>query len=175
VGSSLQGAAVTGNLELVEYFVVEGADINANNGWLGTALQAAIEAGKRDVALSLIGREEFDARVIDSYYGSALWLLCHNQGEFGREPLIRIISKGGDPSQRLYAYGSLLEISCHFGHFNRAQELVDLGARLHGCSGQFGNAIQAAAISGNSEILDLLLDGHGVDNLSGFPSDPNAQ
>jgi ankyrin repeat protein len=175
VGSSLQGAAVTGNLELVEYLVAEGADINANNGWLGTALQAAIEAGKHDVALFLIGREEFDARVIGGYYGSALRLLCHHHGEFGREPLIRIISKGGDPSQRLHAYGSLLEIACHFGHFDRAQELVDLGAKLDGCSGQFGNAIQAAAISGNPEILDLLLDGHGVDNISGFPSNPNAQ
>jgi ankyrin repeat protein len=171
VGSSLEGAAVAGDLETIKILISNGADINVNTGWLGTPLQAAVEAGKHEVAMYLIKEHNFDAHLTGGYYGSALRLICQQSGESCRDLLAAIIGRGGDPSQRLLAYGSLLEIVCHFGIFEKAKQLIDLGAKLDSLSGQLGDAVQAAAISGNTGILQLLFESN---EDFGVP-DPNTQ
>lgn len=163
VGSSVQGAAMSDDKELVQLLIDQGADINCNNGWLGTALQAVLEAGRLDMANFLINHKDLNPNIIGGYYGSAARVACLDAGPATTNILTTMFDRGGNPSERVGPYGSLLEITSHFGHFEKARMLLTRGAELDNTSmGPFGNAIHAAAMHGDEQILRLLLD-HGAD------------
>lgn len=166
VGSALQGAALSDNESLVQLLIDKGADINSNKGWLGTPLQAVLEAGKLRMSLFLIENPKFNPNVTGGYYGSASRFCCFegfNAIRKTNEVLKAIMDKGGSPSERVGPYGSLLEIACHFGHVEKVTLLLERGA-VPGLlsAGTFGNATHAAAMSGNQDIVDLLFS-YGAD------------
>jgi ankyrin repeat protein len=168
VGSSLQGAAEAGDTELMQLLLDRGADLNCNDGWLGTALQSILEKAKYDVARWIINHRDFDPHVTGGYYGSASRVLCIDNGQTTTDLLEAILDRGGSPSESVGAYGSLLEISSHFGHTSKVQLLLNRGAELNGISiGQFGNAVHAAAMHGDEQILRLLLESDADPNCPG--------
>ncbi|KAE9381048.1 ankyrin [Stipitochalara longipes BDJ] len=168
VGSGVQGAAMSGDTELVQLLIGGGADINCNDGWLGTALQAVLEKGKQDMARFLINHKDFKPDITGGYYGSASRIICLQSGETMSDLLTAIFDKGGDPSERVGPYGSLLEIASHFGHVEKVKLLLNRKAQLDNTSmGQFGNAIHAAAMNGDEEIVRLLLDNGADPNCPG--------
>jgi ankyrin repeat protein len=168
VGSSLQGAAEAGDTELMQLLLDRGADINCNDGWLGTALQSVLEKAKYDVARWIINHHDFDPHVTGGYYGSASRVLCIDSGQTTTDLLEAILDLGGSPSERVGAYGSLLEISSHFAHTSKVQLLLNRGAELNRISmGQFGNAVHAAAMHGDEQVLHLLLESNADPNCPG--------
>ncbi|CAN9235268.1 unnamed protein product [Alternaria alternata] len=168
VGSSMQAAAETGNIALMQRIIEEGGDLNCNDGWLGTPLQSVLEKGKHEVARWIIDHPNFTPNVTGGYYGSASRFLCFEGSPSALELLRKILDLGGFPSERVSVYGSLLEIASHFGHKGIVELLLNRNAELDGTSmGQFGNAVHAAAMRGDEEILyNLLLQG-GDPNCAG--------
>lgn len=162
VGSALQGAALCDNKSIVQLLIDKGADINSNKGWLGTPLQAVLEAGKLGMSMFLIRNPKFNPDVTGGYYGSASRFCCFEGSTATHDVLEAILNRGGSPSERVGPYGSLLEIACHFGHIQKVALLLNRGA-VPGIlsAGTFGNAIHAAAMSGNTELVDLVIR-HGA-------------
>jgi ankyrin repeat protein len=168
VGSSLQGAAEAGDIEMMQLLIDWGADLNCNDGWLGTALQSVLEKAKDEVAKWIIEHPNFDPHVTGGYYGSASRILCIQGREISTDILETIFKRGGSPSERLGPYGSLLEIASYWGHTSKVELLLRWGAEFNGTSmGQFGNAVHAAAMHGDENILRLLLDHGGDPNCPG--------
>ena len=168
VGSALQGAAVNGNTRLVQILLENGANVNGNRGWLGTPLQAVIERGMEDMAMTLIESPGFDGSVTGGYYGSALRLACQLGTEMAGTTLKVMLTGNAPSTQRVGPYGSLLEIAAHFGSYEKVQLLLDHMATVDKSLGQFGNAIHAGSMSGDKRIVKALLD-YGADpNCPGY-------
>ncbi|KAF2662141.1 ankyrin [Lophiostoma macrostomum CBS 122681] len=168
VGSSLQGAAEAGDTAMMQLLIDWGADLNCNDGWLGTALQSVLEKVKHDVAKWILDHPKFDPHVTGGYYGSASRILCIQDWQITTDFLETIFRRGGSPSERVGPYGSLLEISSHFGHMSKVELLLKWKAELDGTSmGQFGNAVHATAMHGDENVLRLLLDHGGDPNCPG--------
>ena len=168
IGGLMQSAAEAGNTNLMQILIDCGGDINCNAGWLATPLQSVIEKGRKDVAWWIVRHANFDPNVTGGYYGSASRELCTRAPKDQTKLLQAILDRGGSPSERVGPYGSLLEISSHFGLVDKVLLLLERGAELDGTSmGQFGNAIHAAAMRGDEQILRHLLERNADPNCPG--------
>lgn len=156
VGCALQGAASFGDKDVVRVLLEHGASINSNTGWLGTPVQAILEDHMADMALFLINSDGFDPNVTGGYYGSAARLECL-KGESDYRTFIALIERGLHPDQRVGPYGSLLELCCHFGNYEKCELILRHLTNIDTSIGQFGHAIHAAAMRGDKRIMDMLL------------------
>jgi ankyrin repeat protein len=168
VGSALQGAAIRGDTTLVKILLAQGANVNSNNGWLGTPLQAVLERGMEDMAMLLIQSVGFDGSITGGYYGSALRATCTSGEQLMTRILRAMLDRHAPSNQRLGPYGTLFEMASHWGFFDKVQLLLEYGAKVDQSIGQFGNAVHAGSMNGDERIVKELLD-HGADpNFAGF-------
>lgn len=168
VGSALQGAAVSGDTALTKLLLDHGANVNSNIGWLGTPLQAVLERSMEDMAMLLIQSPKFDGSITGGYYGSAMRFTLTSGDTTMCRTLRAMLNRNAPSNQRVGAYGSLLEMACHWGSLEKVQLLLDYGAEVGGSLGQFGNAIHAGSMSGDGYIVKTLLDHEADPNFPGF-------
>ncbi|EXL40447.1 hypothetical protein FOCG_17068 [Fusarium oxysporum f. sp. radicis-lycopersici 26381] len=133
---------------------IEGADVNAQGGEYGNALQAASYNGNRDVVQLLLDKGA-NVNTQGGEYGNALQAASYNGN---REVVQLLLDKGADVNARGIEYGNALQTASYKGNRDIVQLLLDKGADVSAQGGRYGNALQAASYKGNRDVVQLLLD-----------------
>ena len=101
----MQAAARRGNIEFIRLLLDKGADVNAQGGCFGNALQAAAHCGKIEV-IQLLLDERADVNIQGGMFGTVLQAAAHG-GNI--EVIQRLLDKGADINARAGKYGAVLE------------------------------------------------------------------
>ncbi|KAL4941946.1 hypothetical protein BDV06DRAFT_212241 [Aspergillus oleicola] len=132
-GSKLYYACLAGLVAPARDLIGRGADINAQGGFYGNALQAASSNGHRAASSN------------------------------GHRVVVQLLlDKGVDINAQGGYYGNALQAASWDGHQEVVQLLLDKGADINAHGGHYGNALQAASSNGHRVVVQLLLD-KGVD------------
>ncbi|KAJ1322984.1 ankyrin repeat domain-containing protein 50 [Microdochium nivale] len=177
-------------LYYVQLLLDNGADINAQGGYFGNALQAAVSSGNEELVQLLLDsgakvRQGGDAlRMASSRgYEKTVQLLLNNGAHLnaqseslqiassgGHEKIVQLLlDNGSDLNAQRGAYGTALEAACSKGYEKIVQLLLDSGAEVR----QGSNALQMASSRGHEKIVQLLLD-NGADVNTQSVSQGNA-
>ncbi|RYN72660.1 hypothetical protein AA0120_g12741 [Alternaria tenuissima] len=151
-------AAEQGNVGVIEVLLDKGADVNAQGGRYGNALQAALEKGYTEIATLLLDKDA-DVNAQGGLYSNALQAAA---ARGHKEMATLLLDKGADVNAQGGYFGNALQAASARGHKEMATLLLDKGADVNAQSGHFGNALQAALANGHKEMAILLLD-KGVD------------
>ncbi|OBT97761.1 hypothetical protein VE01_05117 [Pseudogymnoascus verrucosus] len=158
-GSPLQAAAYHGGDKIIKLLIQRGADVNAQGGYFGNALQAAASLGQQEEIVMLLLEHGADVNAQGGHYHTALLAALHGNSE---EIVELLISQGAD----INAQGRYGETALHAAACSSSEKvirlLLELGANVNGQGGYHGNALQAAACRGREEIVRLLLE-YGAD------------
>jgi hypothetical protein len=137
----------------VRYLVAEVADIDAECGRYGNALQAASLKGCLEVVKMLI-EAGADVNVQCGIYGNAL----QAASAYGNLEVMRLLLKNGaNINAQGGAYGSALQAAPARGDPEVVRLLLKNGADINAASGESGNALYVASEYGEMAIVQLLL------------------
>ncbi|SLM34305.1 P-loop containing nucleoside triphosphate hydrolase [Lasallia pustulata] len=152
--TSLGIASLLGLTYVAESFLDEGADINAQGGECGNALQTASERGRDEVVQMLLDKGA-DVNAQGGMYGNAL----QAASERGHDQVVRmLLDKGADVNAQGGMYGNALQAASLADHDQVVQMLLDKGADVNAQGGRYGNALQAASSRGHDQVVQMLLD-----------------
>jgi ankyrin repeat protein len=148
-------AASLGLVAFVEGLLEVGADVNAEGGLYGNALQAAAENGNEAVVRLLVEKGA-DINAEGGSYGNALQAAAQN----GNEAVVRLlIEKGADVNAEGGDYGNTLTAAAANGNEAVVRLLIEKGADVNAARrGLYGNALHAAAWNGNEAVVWLLIE-----------------
>ncbi|KAF5323183.1 hypothetical protein D9758_018060 [Tetrapyrgos nigripes] len=157
-------AAMANLPNVILILVEEGANVSAQGGEWGNALQTASYWGRSEVAASYWGREEIvkllvekgaDINAQGGQYGNALQATSY----LGREEIVKLlVEKGADINAQGGQYGNAPQAASYWGREEIVKLLVEKGADINAQGGQYGNALQAASHWGRQEIMKLLVE-----------------
>ncbi|CAF3557462.1 unnamed protein product [Fusarium graminearum] len=134
--------------------MTEGADVNAQGGYFGNALQAASCKGNLEI-VQLLLQKGADVNAQGGYFGNALQAAsCKGNLEIVQ----LLLQKGADINAQGGFYGNALQAALRKGDLEVMQLLLDKGADINAQGGKYGSALQAASYKGNLEVVQLLLD-----------------
>ena len=151
-------AVECGHDQIVQLLLNQGADINAQWGYNGNALQLASCNGYDKVVQMLLDKGA-DINAQGGYYGNALQAASSN----GHEKVVQILlDKGADVNANEGFHGNALQAASSNGHEKVVQILLDKGADVNANGGFHGNALQAASYGGHNKLVQMLLS-KGVD------------
>ncbi|KAF5336208.1 hypothetical protein D9758_017771 [Tetrapyrgos nigripes] len=159
-GNALQAASFRGEVDIVKLLLENGADVNAQGGAYGNALHAASFRGEVDI-VKLLLENGADVNAQGGEYGNALQGASYR----GAVDIVKfLLEKGANVNVKGGKYGTALQAASiaaidwdpHCDYVKLVEILLDNGADINSC-GQYGSPIQAAAIEGNQEIYDLLI------------------
>jgi ankyrin repeat protein len=151
----LNSTSETGNINNATLLIERGADVNAQGGRYGNALQAASANGHTEVATLLIERGA-DVNAQDGEYGSAIQAALANGHT---EVATLLIERGADVNAQAGEYGgSALQAVLANGHTEVATLLIERGADVNAQGGWYGSALQAALAKGHTEVATLLIE-----------------
>jgi hypothetical protein len=137
---------------LTRMLLDKGADVNAQGGLYGNALQAALEKGDKEMATLLLDKGA-DINAQGGLYGNALQA-ASQKGD--KEMATLLLDKGADVNAQGGGYGNALQAALEKGHKEVATLLLDKGADVNAQGGLYGNALQAASEKGDKEMATLL-------------------
>ncbi|EWY99469.1 hypothetical protein FOYG_03512 [Fusarium oxysporum NRRL 32931] len=152
--SRLYYACLSGLLLVARDLISEGADVNAQGGEYGNALQAASIMGNLEVVKLLLDKGA-DVNAQGDYFGNALYAASF-QGKL--EVMQLLLDKGADVNAQGGFYGNALYTASFKGNLEAIQLLLDSGADVNAQGGEYGNALRAASFQGKLEAVQLLLD-----------------
>ncbi|KAL2126120.1 hypothetical protein VTI74DRAFT_1646 [Chaetomium olivicolor] len=139
----------------------KGADVNAQGGLYGTALQMAIAApeGKEEIVAMLLEKGA-DVNAQDGLYGTALQMaIAAFPGEDKKDKIVAmLLEKGADVNAQGGLYGTALQAAAIRGMEEIVAMLLEKGADVNAQGGAFGTVLQAAARKGKDKILASLID-----------------
>ncbi|KAJ7928714.1 ankyrin repeat-containing domain protein [Mycena leptocephala] len=140
--------------ELLEY----GAEVNAQGGEYGNALQAASLGGVSEIVRLLLDHSaEINAQ--GGEYGNALQAASWR----GASEIVRLLlDHGAKINAQGGEYGNALQAASWTGASEIVRLLLDHGAEINAQGGKYGNALQAASWRGHIETVHLLLE-HGAE------------
>ncbi|KAH8696926.1 ankyrin repeat-containing domain protein [Phaeosphaeriaceae sp. PMI808] len=143
--------------------VKAGAEINAQGGEYGNALQAASCNGKQQIVeLLLKAGAEINAQ--GGHYGNALQAASCN----GNQQIVELLLKAGaEINAQGGEYGNALQAASYEGNQQIVELLLKAGAEINAQGGEFGNALQAASCDGKQQIVELLLKAGAEINAQG--------
>uniref|UniRef100_A0A8H7NI02 protein S-acyltransferase n=1 Tax=Bionectria ochroleuca TaxID=29856 RepID=A0A8H7NI02_BIOOC len=136
------------------FLLQKGADINAQGGEYGNALQATLAGGHLEMAQMLLEKGA-DINAQDGYFGNALQTA--SVGGY-LEMAEMLLEKGADINAQGGEYGNALQAASEEGHLEMAQMLLEKGADINAQGGKYGNALQAALARGHLEMAEMLLE-----------------
>jgi ankyrin repeat protein len=157
-GDGFYYACLLGLGGLVRTLLARGADVNAQVGSLGNALQAAVSCGWHDIVQVLLDHGA-NLNTQHDICGDALQAAAE-RGDNGVVKLL--LDHGANVNVQGGRYGNALQAAAQRSHREVIQLLLDHGANVNVRGGLFGNALQAAARRGRRGVVQLLLD-HGAD------------
>ncbi|KAF2623587.1 ankyrin [Macroventuria anomochaeta] len=140
------------------------ADVNAQGGTYGNALQAALSRGHEQVVKMLLDNKA-DANAQAGYYGNGL----QAASAAGHEQVVKILldNKANVNAQGGY-YGNALQAASARGHRQVAKVLLDNKADVNAQGGRYGSAMHAAAYGGHKEALELLISSGSISQLQDY-------
>ncbi|KAI9687702.1 MAG: hypothetical protein M1822_001781 [Bathelium mastoideum] len=164
VASPLYYASLMGLTETVCWLVCEvGADLNAQGGRYGNALQAASIRGLEVVVRLLLDRGA-DVNAQGGYYSNAL----QAASDRGHEAVVKLLlDRGADVNAQGGYYSYTLQAASDSGHKAVVKLLLDRGADVNAQGGYYSNALQAASNRGHEAVVKLLLDSGADVNAQG--------
>jgi hypothetical protein len=141
-------SSLLGFVNVTEWLLDWGADVNAQGGYYGNALQAASVRGHEAVVRLLLDRGVdvntqggYDVNAQGGFYGNALKAASVR----GHEAVVRLLlDKGADINTQAGHYGNALQAASYSGNEAVVQLLLDKGADINAQGGYYGNALQAA-------------------------------
>ncbi|KAI7109644.1 hypothetical protein KC339_g625 [Hortaea werneckii] len=185
-GQAIYFASYVGLLKVVELLLARGADVNAQGGYFGNALQAAASEGSIEVVERLLTAGA-DVNAQGGEYGNALQTAAVNDyvevverlltaganvnaegGQYSNplqaaaiggyiEVVERLLTAGADVNAQGGEYGNALQAASSRGFIKAVERLLTAGANVNTQGGHFGNALQAAAFSGSIGVVERLL------------------
>jgi ankyrin repeat protein len=164
IPSSLYYTSLMGLEEASWDLVLEkGADVNAQGGEYGNALQAASKAGHQPI-VQLLLEKGADVNAQGGYFGNAL----QAASEAGHQAIVQLLlEKEADVNVQGGDSGNALQAASGVGHQEIVQLLLEKGAVVNAQGGYFGNALQAASRAGHHTIVQLLLENGADVNAQG--------
>ncbi|KAJ7247573.1 ankyrin repeat-containing domain protein [Mycena rebaudengoi] len=156
-------AASLGIGQIVWGLQEQGADLNAQCGRLGNALQAAAYQGHIEITRLLLECGA-DVNAQGGLYGNALQA-ASNRGHI--EIACLLLEKGADVNAQGGIHGNALQAVSKVGHIEIACLLLESGAVVNAQGGDHGTALQAASNWGHIEIVHLLLENGADVNAQG--------
>ncbi|KAK7212205.1 hypothetical protein V2G26_019383 [Clonostachys chloroleuca] len=166
-GGALQAASWAGYPEIVKILLDHGAEVNLKGGLFGDALQAASSG-----YMFPVGHDSPLA-----HFGATI----DAEGEQGRpdseenaspSPSLATDESPAYPHPAFLAHHGAEDAEYEYRPWHHAeviQLLLDNGARIQSEGGHFGNALQAAVISGKESLVGKLMDAGADVNAKGGP------
>ncbi|KAJ7067349.1 ankyrin repeat-containing domain protein [Mycena amicta] len=139
--------------KVLQRLIGQGADVNAQGGEHGNALQAASLKEHLEIVRLLLDQGA-EVNTQGGFYGNALQAASAE----GHMEIVNV--QGG-------AYSNALQAASNGGHMEVVRLLLDQGAEVNIPGGFYGNALQAASAEGHMEIVYLLLDWGAEVNVQG--------
>ncbi|KAK5694568.1 hypothetical protein LTR97_009158 [Elasticomyces elasticus] len=140
-----------------------GADLNAQGGKYGNALQAASYKGHTKIVETLL---EYRANVNaqGGHFGNALQAASYK----GYTDIVEaLLESGADVNAQGGHFGSALQATSYKGHKSVVNLLLSHGANVDARGGEFDSALQAAAAQGHEDVVQTLLERGADVNLHG--------
>ncbi|OQD66277.1 hypothetical protein PENDEC_c056G05958 [Penicillium decumbens] len=151
----------------VQLLLEKGAEVNAQGGEYGNALQAASCRGHEEIVQLLLERGA-GVNTQGGEYGNALY--AASVGEHHKVVQL-LLEKGAEVNAQGGYFGNALQAASgghgKRGHDKIVQILLKKGAEINTQGGPFGNALQAASVGGHDEIVQLLLEKGAEINTQG--------
>ncbi|KAJ6559670.1 ankyrin repeat-containing domain protein [Mycena capillaripes] len=176
-------AACSGNVQIVQLLLDNGANVNVQGGEYGFALQAAAWRGKAEIVQLLLDNGA-NVNAQGGKFGCALQaasaegeteivrLLLDNganvnvqAGKFGCA--LQAASAKGETEIVLLLLNTDADAAAQSGKAEIVKPLLDNGADVNAQGGKYGFALQAAAWEGEARIVQLLLDNGADINTQG--------
>ncbi|OPB46410.1 hypothetical protein A0O28_0065310 [Trichoderma guizhouense] len=161
-GNALQIASYEGHIEMMQLLLDHGAQVNAQGGYYGTALNAACARSFSSDAIPtvrLLLEHGADVSIGGGEFGSALQAICARSIPEASTLAQILLDHGADVNVRGGKYGTALQAACVHNP-TMVQLLLDRGANVNTEGGKYGTALQAACVR-SPTIVQLLLD-HGA-------------
>jgi ankyrin repeat protein len=139
----LQGAIYRKHKAIIKLLLEHNADVNAQGGYYGNALQEAAIAGDLEVVRLLL-----DNGTTINPQGR-----CREERCVGQVPLrsgAQVNAEGG-------YLGTALQAAASRGYLDILQVLFDNGADVNAKGGSYGNALQAAVARDRLDIVEVIL------------------
>ncbi|KIL54578.1 hypothetical protein M378DRAFT_18753, partial [Amanita muscaria Koide BX008] len=150
----LYEASRKGAKEMVELLLDKGADVNAQGGFYGNALQAASNEGANNIVKVLLDKGA-DVNAQGGFYGNAL----QAASDIGSKDIVKLLlDEGADVNAQGGEYGNSLQAASSKGVKDIVELLLEKGADVNVQGGYYGNTLQAASFEGAKDIVELLLD-----------------
>ncbi|KAI5848526.1 hypothetical protein DFP73DRAFT_629907 [Morchella snyderi] len=159
----LLGAARWGCGGEVRFFIKGGADVNAQGGHYGNALQAAVVHCDQEVVKFLI-ESGADVNAQGGHYGSALQAAVVHCDQ---EVVEFLIESGADVNAQGGKFGSALQAAAACGGLEVVEFLIESGADVNAQGGHYGSALQAAVVHCDQEVVKFLIESGADVNAQG--------
>ncbi|KAF2124635.1 hypothetical protein P153DRAFT_325872, partial [Dothidotthia symphoricarpi CBS 119687] len=135
-----------------------GADVNAQGGRYGNALQAASAEGHEQVVKMLLNKgTNVNVNAQGGRYSNALQAASIE----GHKQVVKmLLNKGANVNVNVQGgyYSTALHAASAEGYEQVVKMLLDIGANVNAQGGHFGNALQAASYRGYEQVVKILLD-----------------
>ncbi|KAE8823749.1 hypothetical protein PTNB73_10123 [Pyrenophora teres f. teres] len=156
-------ATMLGFSTITRLLLDKGADVNAQGGDYGNALQAASYQGHEQVVKTLLDKGA-DVNAQGGRYGNALQAASYQ----GHEQVVKtLLDKGADVNAQGGEYGNALQAASYEGHEQVVKMLLNKGADVNAQGGRYSNALQAASLQGHEQVVKTLLDKGADVNVQG--------
>ncbi|CAI7653375.1 unnamed protein product [Penicillium crustosum] len=147
-------ASLNGHDKIVQMLLERGADVNAQGGEYGNALQAACLRGYDKIVQMLLERGA-DVSAQGGEYGNALQAACAE----GHDRIAQmLLERGTDVNAQGRYDGNALRAACSKGNGKIVQMLLERGADVNAQGRYDGNALRAACARGYDKIVQMLLE-----------------
>jgi ankyrin repeat protein len=156
-------ASLNGYEKVVLLLLEKGAEVNAQGGHYGNALQAASVRG-HDKTVQLLLESGADIKAQGGHYGNALQAASLQ----GHDKTVQLLLENGANINAQGGYfGNALHAASIGGHDKTVQLLLENGAEINAQDRHYGNALQAASLDGHDKIVQLLLENGAEINAQG--------
>ncbi|KAF1927164.1 ankyrin, partial [Didymella exigua CBS 183.55] len=142
----------------------EDADVNAQGGHYGNALQAASVGDHEQVVEVLLGKganvnAQGNENHIFEFRESGSCSALYAASAEGHKQVVRmLLDKGADANAQGGRHGNALQAASTGGHKQVVEMLLDKGANVNAQGVQYSNALQAASYDGQEQVIKTLLD-----------------
>ncbi|EDU41188.1 vegetative incompatibility protein HET-E-1 [Pyrenophora tritici-repentis Pt-1C-BFP] len=155
--------ALLGFSTVTRLLLDKGAEVNAQGGGYGNALQAASAGGYEQVVKTLLNAgAEVNAQ--GGRHGNALQAAS---AEGHKQVVKTLLDKGAEVNAQGGHYGNALQAASRKDHEQVVKTLLDQGAEVNAQGGYYGNALQAASARGHKQVVKTLLDKGAEVNAQG--------
>ncbi|KAF8531910.1 ankyrin repeat protein, partial [Gautieria morchelliformis] len=164
-GTPIYYTSMAGLARASQDLLENGADVHAQGGLYGNALQAASLRGHQ-ATVELLLEKGADVNAQGGRYGNVLQAASSE----GHQATVKLLLEKGAyvNAQGGGYYGNALQAASSQGHQATVELLLENGAYVNMQGGYYGNALQAASSGGHQATVELLLEKGAAVNAQGY-------